>query len=368
MSVQSSIPSEPEAVTFVSGLQSKGTSHYIKNIDSTLEVIKIDSEFFPVTKNEEEYQNSYVCSPYTAYISYARDELGLIKSPIMQRVFRGTIWGASGLLKLSKINQTVSLNNWLFSTSLVPEWRPEVVEQFTKQLSASHPNHSLTIRSLNRITNPSLIDNLSAKGWKMMPARQVYLFSHEDISWWKRKNVQNDQRFLKKTPLERVLPNQHTSSDFKEMAACFHQLFIKKHSEYNPQYTQAYLEFLHSNKLVEFFSFRDESQQIVATIGLFTQQNTITAPIVGYKIDAPRNLGLYRLLMAQLLKITYERGQTLNLSSGAGDFKKQRGGIPTIEYTAIYSRHLPVIRRTLLSTFASLLMKYAPGVLQKNNI
>ncbi len=358
----------PGAVTFVSGFQAKSTQHYIKNIDSSVEIIKIEEHYFPVTRNEDEYQNSYVCSPYTAYISYARDELDLINSAQMRSILRSVIWLSSGLLKLARINKTVSLNNWLFSTSLVPNWEASTVNNFTNKLMASNPNYAISIRSLNRMTNTDVIDHLVNHGWKLMPARQVYIFNHHDHSWWKRNNVQNDQRLLRKTELQLVLPHQHQADDFIDMEACFNQLYIDKHSEHNPQYTHQYFEFLHANRLIEFFSFRDKNQKIVATMGLLTQQDTLTAPIVGYNTDLPKSLGLYRLLMAQLLKLTWERGQTLNLSSGAGEFKRNRGGVAALEYTAIYSRHLPIVRKTVINLFAALLMKFAPGVLHKNKI
>ena len=55
-----------------------GTKKAIGNIDSELDRIKIGQSWVPLSINQTEYHNSYVCSPYTAYISYAKDELGLI--------------------------------------------------------------------------------------------------------------------------------------------------------------------------------------------------------------------------------------------------------------------------------------------------
>ena len=358
----------PDAVTLVCFLKNRTTQHFIKNITSNIEILNIEQQYFPITLNRAEYENSYVCSPYTAYISYARDELGLIQSTSLQWIFRVLIWNASGLLKLGKINQTVSINNWLFSTNLVPEWQPETVSRFTQELTDLHPEHSLSIRSLNCVTNPQLIKHLLANGWIMLPARQVYLFNTDKDNWWKRNNVQNDQRLLKKTTLELVLPEQHRSEDFKTIEACFHKLYIEKHSPFNPQYTSEYFELLHQNRLIEFFSFRNEQKEIVASIGLFTQQGIITSPIVGYDTSQPKSLGLYRLLIAQLLKITYERGQVLNLSSGASDFKKQRGGKPVIEYTALYINHLPSQQKFILRVFTKLMNRFAPKVFADNAI
>jgi len=49
-----------------------------------------------------------------------------------------------------------------------------------------------------------------------------------------------------------------------------------------------------------------------------------------------------------VLNTTLERNAVLNLSAGAAHFKRLRGGEPTIEYSAVLSRHLPVAtRRTL---------------------
>lgn len=340
----------------------------IANVQTELDCIVLENQSIPITRNEREYDNSYVCSPYTAYVRYARDELGLIKQRSLQLALRGVIGVADIALRLARINQTVSLNNWLFSTNIVPDWQNDTIDYFTAKLAHANPQHSLSIRSLNTYSNAALIERLQAKGWLMLPARQVYLFPQEGDAggdWWRKNNVKNDQRLLKNTQLQLVLPQAHQGDDFKAIERVFQQLFIDKHSAYNPQFSAAYFEFLHSHRLVEFFSFRDISGRIVASIGLFTQNGLITAPIVGYDTGLPKSLGLYRLLMAQLLKVTHERGLPLNLSSGAGHFKRQRGGVPFVEYTALYIDHLPWQQRWLQRGFAGLLNRFAPGFLQK---
>lgn len=343
----------------------------IDNIVTELEPIFIDGHAYPLTRNEKEYRNSYVCSPYTAYVHYAKDELVLLNSKVLQWSLKGVITILAGLLKLGRINQTVSVNNWLFSTNIMPDWDAKTIKHLTEKLINANPLYSLSIRSLNQETDGELIQHLKKRGWLMLPARQVYLFmpeGHPDGHWWKRNNVKNDQRLLRNTSLTLVTPQQHKTQDFVEIERIFKQLFIDKHSAYNPQFSAEYFEMLHRLKLVEFFSFRNDEGRIVASIGLFTQHGVITAPIVGYDTELPKSLGLYRLLMAQLLKITKERNLPLNLSSGAGHFKRQRGGTPVVEYTALYIRHLPILQRGIQWGFTALLNRFAADFLQKHQL
>ncbi len=340
---------------------------WIRNLHTDYQTLEIQGHIIPITKNQTDYHNSYVCSPYTAYISYARDELGLLSNKGLRWFLKGVIQVASGLLKLGKINQTIAINNWLFSTNLIPKWHAETIQNLTQHLSQENPKHSLTIRSLNQETDHDVMQNLQQQGWLLLPARQIYLFTKDD-NWWQRNNVKNDQRLLRKTKLTLVAPKDHQTQDFIDIENCFHQLFIEKHSQYNPQFTAVFFELAHRHQQVEFFSFKDKSGRIIASIGLFTQHNIITAPIVGYDTNLPQKLGLYRLLMAILLKITHERNQTLNLSSGASHFKRQRGGKPIIEYTALYVKHLPFTQRIILKTFSRLLNHFGSNILINNHV
>lgn len=357
-----------DAQTFYDILNNVGMRHAIRNIDTELKLEEIEGRLVPITINSTQYDNSYVCSPYTAYISYAKEELGLLNNLWLETGLKSVMGLASGALKLAKINQTVSINNWLVSTNLVPEWSPETIEDFTQSLSQRYPDHSLSIRSLNGRTNTKLMQSLQQKGWLLIPARQVYVFDNQHTDWWKRNNTKNDQRLLRKTTLQYVSNEDLFPEDFQAIETCFNQLFIEKHSPYNPQFTAEYFQALHAAGLVNFHCFRSISGHIVGAIGLLTQQDTITSPILGYDTRLPKSLGLYRLLIAVLLKETYESGLRMNLSSGAGPFKRMRGGEPEIEYTAFYVEHLPKKRRWALCQFAKLLNQTAPHLFNKYQI
>jgi hypothetical protein len=51
------------------------------------------------------------------------------------------------------------------------------------------------------------------------------------------------------------------------------------------------------------------------------------------------------------------------MSSGVGPFKRSRGGVASLEYTAVYGQHLSLPRRLALAGFTRVLQKAAPGVL-----
>ncbi|CAN8142307.1 GNAT family N-acetyltransferase [Thiomicrorhabdus sp. 6S2-11] len=337
----------------------------IANLYTEMECFHHNMHYYPLSRNEEEYDNSYICSFYGAYIDYAREELDLIPSAWQRWLLHKASYLAGSWLKMAQINQSVCLNNWLFSTNPMCELPSEDLQEITQKLVHQNPFYNLSIRSLNEQHNAKLIQTLKQQGWLLLPARQVYLFS-KDGDWPKRNNVKNDFRLLRKTELTLLNPSEHNREHFDEIEACFKQLFIEKHSSLNPQFSAPYLFELHRQHLLEFFSFCDADGKILATLGVFTHNGIMTAPIVGYDTTAPKNLGLYRLAIAQLLKLAQERNMDVNLSSGAAQFKRNRGGTPIIEYSAIYCRHLTFKQRWMLEQFSRVLNRYAPQFLQDN--
>ncbi|HVY71025.1 MAG TPA: GNAT family N-acetyltransferase, partial [Verrucomicrobiae bacterium] len=95
---------------------------------------------------------------------------------------------------------------------------------------------------------------------------------------------------------------------------------------------------------------------------------TTSVPFIGYDTSLPQELGLYRVLVTMLLQRTAEEKLLLNYSSGAGDFKRRRGGEPVIEFNAIYTRHLPARRRAMFAALRELSNRVGRRFLEKNEI
>jgi hypothetical protein len=68
------------ARAYLTPLLTNGPTHYITNVTTRYMALLIDEQIvLPISLNEEEYTNSYVCSPYSHYVTYAKEELVLIQ-------------------------------------------------------------------------------------------------------------------------------------------------------------------------------------------------------------------------------------------------------------------------------------------------
>ena len=121
----------------------------------------------PLTINDEEYDNCYVCSPYAGAVSYPLYELCEVDSKLLQSGLAAVIHSLAPALRMGRINRVVCVNNWLLSTNLYPEWGGEGIQELTTALISRYPQHAIIFRSLNHATNEALCEALSRNGFLM---------------------------------------------------------------------------------------------------------------------------------------------------------------------------------------------------------
>jgi hypothetical protein len=100
-------------------------------------------------------------------------------------------------------------------------------------------------------------------------------------------------------------------------------------------------------------------------VGIVGDGETLTAPIVGYDLECPSSDALYRRCIIYILQYADSRQTLLNLSSGAPDFKRNRGAVPEIEYMFVYVQHLSFFRRAVWYGLSKISLWVYPPVLQK---
>lgn len=164
-----------------------------------------------------------------------------------------------------------------------------------------------------------------------------------------------DLRLLESGECEIVEHEDLRAADMDAFARLYEQLYIEKYTPLNPRYTARYLAACHARGLLRFHGLRERSTGCWrGVLGCFERDGVLTAPVVGYDTRLSLKRGLYRSLMALVLRETARRGLLLNLSAGAGSFKRLRGGEPCAEYTAVFHAHLPRTRRLPWEILAAL--------------
>ncbi|AUP80981.1 hypothetical protein [Flavivirga eckloniae] len=338
----------------------------IENVKTTYRVLRVnDNLFFPVTINDEEWDNSFVCSPYTAYANYSKDEIKWkIKNRIVKKLLLILLNVIAKWLRKGALNKNIHVNNFLLSTNPFPEWDGREIEAITAFIVSEYPEHAIIFRSLNIYQHSKLIDVLKASSYDAIGSRQVYIFDLSKEAWLKHRNNKHDNRLIRKSGL-RLIDHDKMKEYLPQALELYRKLYLVKYSKFNPQFTLKYIQECHEKELVKFQGYIDEHDSLKAFSGVFTIENTITSPLVGYDTDMPQKDGLY-IHAAQLAILEkFETGLLLNLSSGASGFKRMRGGQPSIEYSLLYLKHLPRKRRLRWQALKVLSNKIGVPIIKK---
>ncbi|WP_018343224.1 hypothetical protein [Cytophaga aurantiaca] len=341
----------------VAALFSNHTSRaLIQNVDTEIRFIQIQhSLVFPVTINNAEWDNSYVCSPYTAYVTYAKEEAEQkIQNKILRFILKLFISTFGIYLKSTQINKVVHVNNFMLSTNPYPEWKGSHIREVLAFLVKELPGHAIIFRSINDIQHKELLKACVNANMKLIASRQVYIYNEPFTDFMKRNNNYQDQRIIRKKGLIYV-SHEEMWGYLEEALHLYNLLYLKKYSKHNPQFTLTYFTESYTLGLIHFQGYKDHTGRLRSFCGLFTQGDTITSPLVGYDTSAPKEDALYIHAIQLIYMYRLNANKTLNLSSGAPLFKRLRGGIPAIEYSAVYVKHLSLFRRSVfvLLKFAS---------------
>jgi hypothetical protein len=336
----------------------------IRNLRTTVVSLGGGDSLIPATVNTSEPDNIWVCSPHTTYVRYAREELRRFGHPWISWPLQALCGALGRYLWRARIDDAVALNNWLLSTNLYPALEPRTLRGWLTEAKERWPAHAIWFLSLNNRYTADWLKAVTDAGCELIPSRQVYLYDR--IARARRpRDLGRDFALLDGTALRPSVAAEWTSADFERAAGLYGQLYLEKYSRLNPEYTSGFLRAWHSAGLLRLSGFRDHSQELQAVLGTFELGNTITAPIVGYNTALPQELGLYRLLMASVYERAATTGARINLSAGAADFKRSRGGVAAMEYSAVYTRHLPAFRRRALKVLGALTRRIGEPIMRR---
>ncbi len=332
-------------------------------------VARFADAWFPVTVNQRPEDNAYPCSLTTQYVAYPLGELNLVPTRRQRALARLGLHGLQWILALAQADRVVQWNSWLLSTNLVPAGLPPAVGPITRALCRAFPTHAVLLKNLNLAQHAELLRLLVEQGYVLITSRQVYLFDGRTGAFRQRNTVKRDRKFLVEQPhYASVEHHGFSEADLPRVLELYRLLYLDKHSRLNPQYTDAFVSAAWRERWLELRGLRHPSGRLDGVFGCFRMGDVTSTPFIGYDTALPQETGLYRMLVAMLLERVAEEKLLLNYSSGAGDFKRRRGGQASIEFNALYSRHLPAPRRAAFALLGTLANRLGRRFLEENQV
>ena len=334
------------------------TTAYIQNVETDIFFAAIGRKLIPCTVNDSTYENSYVCSPYTHYISYAKEELRFISSKPLRAVLKAIINQFGFIAKNMEMNKIVYINNYCLSTNLITPLTAEEIFILRELLIKHFPKHQLGFRSINEICHKNMMEGFEKEGFVLLPSRYIYISTNERLNIPtknERKKRKHDEKCLTKD-MTIVSNKELVAADIERIVELYHQLYIEKYSDLNPQFTYTFIEKMLKKNLFIFQGVKINGQ-LEAISGTFVLSNMMTNPIYGYNLSLFPKYQLYRILRHLNTTLALDNKFLYHQSAGAGQFKKARSGVGTPEYTALYVNHLPFYKRCYWELLSFLLKK-----------
>lgn len=329
-----------------------GSRRLIANVDTEVWLAQVDDILLPVTKNTDQYDNSYVCSLFSHYISYCKEELNIVGVGFCKYAFMPLL-GLMGLTaKRAKINKVVILNNFMLSTNLYVPLSKEQYQRLILAAQAQFPDFLVAFRSLNEDYNRQTLADLIDLGGVKIASRRVYLLKPENIRTKARNHLRKDAKMAAE---KGYYWEKATDADVSDIGRFYDSLYLEKYSKLNPQFTLVYHRYMLSNPLFDMRMLKQKGQN-KGVCGLFSNGLGATPPIFGYDVQSDKTEGIYRALSLwgwQMIGQNIVR--QMNFSSGVSMFKRTRGAVGCTEYTVLFNKHLSAGKRLFWKAFAGLI-------------
>lgn len=350
---------------YVAGFRAAGTQALITNAACEVMLLRSGNARLPVTVDDGTHGRSYVSSPHSTYVLYPRDEIALMGLGGVRYGAEGVLAVLAGLLRLSRLNRAVHLDNWLLSTNLHGDWAGAGLAAMREALATRFPDHFVIIRSLDAWTCPALLEAAQADGWTLLPARQVWVTDDLLSDWRPRSHTKADVRALRRSGLTVEQPAALAEPDAGRIAALYHQLYVGRYSAINPQFTPAFIAMSAASGLLTYSLLRDDAGAILAFAALRSAGGVGTVPLMGYDTARPQAEALYRMASWCAADLALREGLRFHGSAGASQFKRNRGAHGVIEYMAVDGRHLSAPRRAGLALLAEGLGQFMAPMLER---
>lgn len=352
-----------------------GPTRPIGNADVEISAVPCGRHHVPLVTNRKGQAGcSWVASLRNAYGPYARAETDLVgMSRFLQPVYVAGSRAAEALLAAGGLAGGNYLNNWLLATNLYhPDFTADAILATLDGVGRTAPALPVVIRSLTAPFHADLLLSLVSAGFLLLPSRQVWVV-HDPASgdWRQHRDSRRDLLLAKSTvkEWEWVRPANFTAADFARIVQLYQRLYRERYPIHNPDYTEQFFRVGVSCGFLDLIGLRPASGgPLCGFVGMIHRAGVSCTPVLGYDIDAPISLGLYRRLMLHAFLTCETRRTQLHCSAGAGLFKFNRGAQPHVEFAAVWANHLPWYRRTGLRALSATVLRCVVPYLETHRL
>lgn len=345
-----------------------GVSNHIENLYGEVGLLAFEGYLLPFTLgNYKRKKTAYVASNISQYIDYAEDEI--ISNPKYKKQLRIIAPIVFEILRVfsraTGFDKCIFLNTFFLSTNLPQGKIPSGIEEAIKTLKKHYPNRAIVFKGIAANRSLPLLHRLKQSGFKTIPGRLLYFIAHDDEDFKKKRPYQQDlKRWQKAEGFTWVKPDKLLEEQRRTIVKFYKDLYLEKYSLFNPQYTERFIKAAHESKILPFDLLFKENE-LLAVQAIHTNQNELTTPFIGYDQKKPKDWNLYRFMNIRMTQLAIEKNLDFNMSSGAGKFKKQRGGKPIFEYNLVYLKGMAFYRKWPYLFFKWLFNKYVKPAMLK---
>ncbi len=336
----------------------------LANAAVEIAALQLDARAFLLAAPDRRIQQPWPLSLRTLYGAVAREEVARYASGPEAMLYRAAAHAVELWLSVTAADALVFVNHALMSTSLWGGWSGQGLDTAMGALAASYPDRAIVFRSLNEWSDDALMARLRGAGAKFLPNRLIYVVDDPARDWLAKRDTRHDLRQIERGGYTVEQAASLSDADLTRVHALYRALYVGRHSPFNPDYRPALFRAALESGFLTFHLIRSREGRIDAFVGTCRACGVLASPVLGYDLNQPQEVGLYRMAMALPGVEAAKAGLRVNHSAGAGIFKRNRGARPVVEYMAVVDGHLPLNRRIGYAGLAAALKAATPSLMR----
>lgn len=326
---------------FLEHLVKNGIHHYVDNIETKMMILTVNDLILPITVNEGEYSNSYVCSPYGHYILYGLEYIQTMQNRVLKGLLTPLLKALGKIFQSCSLNKVVTINNWPFSTNLYPPMSEDEIVAIKNEMQKRYPQHAILFRSIHEYNGSGIYQALQRCSFNLIATRKIFFIPHENEEVFASRAFKSDLKLLRESNYTEV--EETSREDSERIQTLYTKIYCDRHSDLNPQFNKRFISLVIDCHF-PYMKVLQKDGRIDAVAGYFYRNGEMFAPFLGYDASM-QSAKLYRLTCTVLTLEAKKRNLAFNLSAGAAFYKTIRKAEGALEWLAVYHKHLPFFRR-----------------------